>query len=57
MTMLPAPTLRLTRDGAIVRVIINRESKLNALDYATSTPCTASSPASALSPHDVTATG
>jgi enoyl-CoA hydratase len=35
MTMLPARTVRLTRDGAIVTVTIDREPKLNALDYAT----------------------
>jgi enoyl-CoA hydratase len=35
MTALPARTVRLSRDGAIVTVTIDRESKLNALDYAT----------------------
>jgi enoyl-CoA hydratase len=35
MTMLPVRNVRLVRDGAIVTVIIDRESKLNALDYAT----------------------
>jgi enoyl-CoA hydratase len=35
MTTLPARTVRLTRDGAVVTVIIDRERKLNALDYAT----------------------
>ncbi len=35
MTMPPARTVRLTRDGAIVTVIIDREPKLNALDYTT----------------------
>jgi len=35
MTMLPARTVRLTRDGAIVTVTIDREPKLNALDYPT----------------------
>jgi enoyl-CoA hydratase len=35
MTMLPARTVRLSRVGAIVTVIIDREPKLNALDYAT----------------------
>jgi enoyl-CoA hydratase len=35
MTMSPVRTVRLTRDGPIVTVTIDRESKLNALDNAT----------------------
>jgi enoyl-CoA hydratase/carnithine racemase len=35
MTMSPARTVRLTRDGPIVTVMLDREPKLNALDYAT----------------------
>ena len=35
MTEVPARTVRLTRDGAIITVTIDREPKLNALDYAT----------------------
>jgi enoyl-CoA hydratase len=35
MTMLPVRTVRLIRDGGIVTVMIDREAKLNALDYVT----------------------
>lgn len=35
MTMLPARTVRLHRDGPIVTMTIDREPKLNALDYST----------------------
>ena len=35
MAMLPARTVRLSRDGAIVTVIIDRQPTLNALDYST----------------------
>lgn len=35
MTVLPPPTVQLTRDEAIATVIIDREAKLNAIDYAT----------------------
>jgi enoyl-CoA hydratase len=35
MNMPPARMVRLARDGAIVTVMIDREPKLNALDYAT----------------------
>ncbi len=35
MTVSAAPTVRLHRDGSIVTVMIDREPKLNALDYAT----------------------
>jgi enoyl-CoA hydratase/carnithine racemase len=35
MTIPPAPTVRVSRDAAVVTVTINREHKLNELDYAT----------------------